>query len=728
MGFRCLAWLLACGAAAAVAAAETHAADNASASAGYGRHCASCHGADLEGSQSGPALKGAAFEARWNGQAAAAFATYVETRMPPVGAGTLGGRVYAEIEAHVLAVSGLAATNGRLATTTAVPADAAAQEPDAGARGVQPGAQEQVPAEGSERDPAYQAVMAQRAAKLAAITEVTDRLLRDPPAGDWLVWRRTYAGLGESPLAQIDRSSVGQLRTAWSWSLPIGQNETTPLVHDGVMFIPSGATVQALDAATGDLLWQYVRSLPDELDNGRSARPKSLAILGDRLYTATADGHLVALDVKSGKVVWDQEILTDAERASNGQPEGVALHLNGGPLVAKGKVIIGASLGVNVRGGCFIVALDAATGREAWRFHTIARPGEPGGETWNGAPAEERFGGGVWAPGSYDPQLDLVYFGVGNTYNTATLLEPRPGAALAANDGLYTDSTLALDPDDGRLVWYFQHVKRDVWDLDWSFEQSVVTLTIDGRPRKLVVTGGKPALFDAVDAATGAYAFSADFGLQNLVTAIDPRTGTKTINAAVQPEAGKAKLLCPSPMGARNWPATAFNPRTNILYVPMVENCSDYTYAPRSAAETAAGGIDNRFATRRRPDGDSHFGRLTALNLETRQVLWTHRQRAPIAGSALVTAGGLVFNGDVDRYFSAYDESTGKMLWQTRLNAAPHSSPITYSAGGRQYVAVVTGAGSFLGASLRALVPEIEGPPGGTTVIVFALPEPAHAH
>jgi alcohol dehydrogenase (cytochrome c) len=212
---------------------------------------------------------------------------------------------------------------------------------------------------------------------------------------------------------------------------------------------------------------------------------------------------------------------------------------------------------------------------------------------------------------------------------------------------------------------------------DWSFEQSVVTLTIDGRLRKLVVTGGKPALFDAVDAATGAYAFSADFGLQNLVTAIDPRTGAKTINAAVQPEAGKAKLLCPSPMGARNWPATAFNPRTNVLYVPMVENCSDYTYAPRSAAETAAGGIDNRFATRRRPDGDSHFGRLTALNLETRQVLWTHRQRAPIAGSALVTAGGLVLNGDVDRYFSAYDESTGKLLWQTRLNAAPHSSPIT---------------------------------------------------
>jgi alcohol dehydrogenase (cytochrome c) len=250
---------------------------------------------------------------------------------------------------------------------------------------------------------------------------------------------------------------------------------------------------------------------------------------------------------------------------------------------------------------------------------------------------------------------------------------------------------------------------------------------IDGRPRKLVVTGGKPALFDAVDAATGAYAFSADFGLQNLVTAIDPLTGAKTINPAVQPEAGKAKLLCPSPMGARNWPATAFNPRTNILYVPMVENCSDYTYAPRSAAETAAGGIDNRFATRRRPDGDSNFGRLTALNLQTRQVLWTHRQRAPIAGSALVTAGGLVFNADVDRYFSAYDESTGEVLWRTRLNAAAHSSPVTYAAGGRQYVAVVAGAGSFLGASLRALVPEIEAPPGGTTVTVFALADAAPA-
>ena len=556
------------------------------------------------------------------------------------------------------------------------------------------------------------------------MSPVTEEMLRNPSPESWLIWRRTYDGQGYSPLRQIDRSNVASLRQSWSWSLPDSMNEITPLVHDGVMFIYSGPVVQALDATTGDLLWQYLRVLPDELDNGRAARVKTLAILGEHLFVPTTDGHMVALDIRSGRVVWDQEVITDVQRATNGKAEGVALHLNGGPIVVKGKIIVGVSLGIeNARGGCYIVGLDAATGKELWRFHTIARPGQPGGDSWNGAPVEERFGGGVWTAGSYDAQLDLVYFGIGNTYNAASLLEPRPGAKrVTNNDGLYTDATVALRPDTGELVWHYQHHRRDVWDLDWVFEQSVVTLPVNGKPRKLVVTGGKTAIFEGVDAATGAYVFSKDLGLQNLVTAIDPKTGEKTVNPAVQPEAGKAKLLCPTAAGARNWPATSYNPETHLLYVPMIESCTDYTYAPRSAAETAAGGTDMRFAPRVPPGSDGNFGRLAAVDLETRQIVWTHRQRMPVAGATLATGGGLLFNGDLDRHFRAFDQTTGEVLWTTRLNGAPESFPITYSVGGRQYVAVVAGGGSAFGANGRGLVPELASPAAGVTLVVFELP------
>jgi alcohol dehydrogenase (cytochrome c) len=406
-----------------------------------------------------------------------------------------------------------------------------------------------------------------------------------------------------------------------------------------------------------------------------------------------------------------------------GGAAGGGLALNSAPIVAKGTLIVGVSLGVASPGGCFIVGLDTDNGKERWRFHTIARPGQPGGDSWNGAPVEERFGGGVWTAGSYDPELGLVYFGVGNTYDTATLLEPHPGAsAVSSNDALYTDSTLALRPDTGTLAWYYQHQKRDVWDLDWVFEQSLVTLPIDGHARKVVVTGGKTAMFDALDAATGAFVFSKDLGVQNLVTAVDPVTGAKAVNPALQPQAGKAALLCPNSVGARNWLATALNPQTHVLYVPILENCADYSYMPRSAAQTAKGGLDMHFSARSPLDHDGQFGRLVALDLRKRQVLWTHRQRIPFASAALATAGDLLFAGDVDRYFSAYDQATGKALWRTRLNAAAESFPVTFEANGRQYVAVVVGSGSPFGAASRAYVPEVTAPAAGVALVVFELP------
>ena len=694
------------------------AADPAAATRGrsaFAGNCASCHGADLSGAQFGPALKGPSFEGHWRSQSAQALLDYISTRMPPAGPGSLGAQTYADLEAYILAA------NAGAATAPAAPGAPPEARRPAAVTPEQPVVQ---PAS-NNHDPGLSAATARRKAPLARLSPVTDAMLRSPADGDWLMWRRTYETLGYSRLKQIGKANVGGLRQAWSWALPVSQNEITPLVHDGVLFLTSGNAVQALDAANGDLLWQYVRTLPDEFANGRTSRVKSIGIYQDKLYVPTADGHLIALDAKTGKLVWDHAVLSEAQASMNGQAEGVALHMDGGPIIAKGKVIIGASLGlVNSKGGCFIIALDAATGAEVWRFNTVARPGQPGGDSWNGHPVEERFGAGAWTAGSYDPELNLVYFGTGNTYDTATLLEPN-GGKVGPNDGLYTDSTLAIDADTGKLGWYFQHVKRDVWDLDWVFEQSLVTVNVDGKPRKLVVTGGKIALFEGVDRATGQYVFSKDLGLQNLVLSVDPKTGEKTINPAVQPEAGKTKFLCPSPFGARNWPATAFNPQTRILYVPLVEACMDYTYAPRSAAETAAGGQDAKFALRYRPDADGNFGRVAAIDLDTRKVVWTRRQRAPIASSMLATAGGVVFTGDRDRWFRALDQASGKVLWETRLSASPNASPVTYSVGGEQYVAVVAGGGGPFDGGTGALATEITNPPGGTTLYVFKLPRAA---
>jgi alcohol dehydrogenase (cytochrome c) len=680
--------------------------------AAYARACVSCHGASLEGSQFGPPLKGDVFEGHWRDSTRAAFSDRIRTTMPPRGMGSVSSQAYTDIEAYILQTNGLVASTG--------PAQLSAQtQPSAAPRAAPEvsGATMMTPAR-TEKDPLHEAAINARAAKLATLAPVTSQMLASPSPSNWLVWRRTYDGLGFSPLKQINRSNVQRLRTAWSWALPDSGNEITPLIYDGVMFIYSGAVVQALDATNGELLWQYLRNLPDELNGGRGARMKTLAIHGDKVFAPTADGHMIALDMRTGRLVWDQEII-----ARTGKPAAVGLQLNGGPIVAKGKVLVGVSLGVQTGGGCYIVGLDAETGKESWRFNTIARPGEPGGDTWNGAPLEERFGAGVWTAGSYDPELDLAYFGISNTYTSATLLEPRAGAAgVTANDGLYTNATVALRPQTGELAWHYQHHKRDVWDLDWVFEQSVVTLKLDGRPRKLVVTGGKTATFDAVDAATGAFVFSTDLGVQNVFTSIDPVTGEKAVNPAISPEKGKSKLICPGNFGARNWPATALNPDSGMLYVPIMETCSDYTYAPGSAQQTAKGGVDMRYTARISPGSDGKFGRLAALDLQKRKIVWAHRQRIPLAGAALATAGGIVFNGDFDRYFSAYDQRSGKVLWRTRLSGAPESFPVTYAVNGRQYVAVVAGGGSVLGAAGRGLVPELAVPGAGVSVVVFELP------
>jgi alcohol dehydrogenase (cytochrome c) len=671
----------------------TQAADGKTA---YDRDCAGCHGRYLDDGQFAPPLRGGPFTRTWAGKPVSDLFTYAATKMPPAAPGSLGARTYASITAYLMQSNGVVAGTREMAST-----------PDALALVRVPGTAERRGGAGGGLTPGIPLPNSPPPNTLLdKLTPVTAAMLAKPAASEWLTWRRTYDSQGYSPLNQITRDNVKNLRVAWSWSLPPGPNTAAPLVHDGVMFVQGyGDQVQALDAATGDLLWHYQRLLPED---SRPAVKKNIAIFGNKLYAATSDTHMIALDVKTGRVIWDKAIGT---RASG-------MQITGGPLVAKGKVMFGT--GGQQPGGNFIVALDSETGTEAWRFRTIPLPNEPGGNTWNGLATDKRTGGSVWVTGSYDPGLNLVYFGAAPTYDTGPLRirSTQPGIT---NDALYTDSTIALNPDTGKLAWYFQHVPNDQWDYDWIFERTLVKLPVNGQTKTLSVTAGKIALYDAVEADTGKYAFSFDMGLQNIITAVDPKTGAKTINPAMIPGDGESKIVCPHAGGARSWIPSAYNPETKILYSPLVESCMDLTPVGPNERGFLTTGV--RPSLRPRLDGDGNYGRIQATSLETQKTVWMQRERAPETSGILATAGGLVFSGSIDRFFSAHNDRTGQELWRIRLNDVPGSAPISFSVNGKQYIAVTVGNGSAHAATWPTLTPEIQNPPGrGGSVWVFELP------
>jgi alcohol dehydrogenase (cytochrome c) len=663
----------------------------------YAKSCASCHGTNLGGSEFASSLRGAAFSLNWGGQNAAALFTFIAKNMPPASPGSLGPDATAQLVAFILQTNGVQPGDKELPTdTTALAAMTIPRGPTQRSAPMMPLS--------PLAPPMTPVVLAN---PLGNFSPVTDALLANPPVSDWLIWRRTYDDQGFSPLKQINKSNVGDLRVAWAWSLPNGQNEATPLEHDGVLFVDSyGDKVQALNAVTGDLLWQYSRQLPSD---ARLSVKRNISLYGNRLYVPTSDDHIVALDVKTGSVIWDSA-LADYTKG---------FQTTGGPLVARGKVMQG--IAGQSAGGNFIVALDAETGKEAWRFHTIAQSGEPG-DSWNDLPNDKRNGASVWTAGSYDPQLNLAFFGVGQTYDTGPVLHrvDKPGVS---NDGLFTDCTLAFDPDTGKLVWYFQHVHNDQWDLDWAFEQQVMHLAGEDSGKKMIVTSGKMGIYEGMDAATGKYIFSHDLGIQNVVSSIDPKNGEKTINPDVVVGDGKPHTICPHPGGGRSWIAASYNPETKIVYVPMVESCMDLIPAPAGQRGNLSSGVN--WFIRMRPDNtDGKIGRVEAFNLETKKVLWLDRQRAPQSTCTLDTAGGVLFAGALDRYLTAYDDSTGETLWQTRMNDMPSSCPISFSVNGKQYLAVVVGAGGAQSVTFPVLVPEIQNPPDhGAAIWVFELPD-----
>jgi alcohol dehydrogenase (cytochrome c) len=688
---------LAAGAASAQELALSYTAAQADAGATlYATGCANCHGANLDDGALGTPLKGPTFMQVYGGASAAELFEVTQTTMPQVAPGSLAPAQYASLVAFILR------ENSIVAGETPLPSDYASLE------------RMQIPA-GGFSFMAFSPYTAKPDVDLPRslddFTPVTDESIIDPPSGDWLTWRRSYDAHGFSPLTGIDTRNVDDLRLVWSWTMPAGSNESVPIVRDGTMFVYGyGDTVQALDAATGDLLWEYRH----QLENGASPfHKRALALHGERIFIGTSDTHVVALDVATGAPVWDTIVGEFRESET----------INGGPLVAEGTVMIGTTAtGVAAkRGGPKIVGLDVETGELRWQVNTIPRPGEPGGDSWNGVPWEERTGASVWTAGSYDPDTGLAYFGTGNTYDTGPLLVPDDDPETTS-DALYTNSTLAIDPATGELVWAFQHFPNDQWDLDWAFERQLVDLDIDGRQRRVSLTSGKIGIYEGVDAQTGEFLFAIDLGLQNIVSEIDTRTGAKTINRETLPGDGGIQLVCPHGAGAKNFLPGSFDQSRNILYVPLNEACMDVFPVPGGGRGALSSGVN--WGIRPRPDSDGNFGRLQAIDLDTGDNLWIVRQRAPQTSGVLATAGGLVFAASLDRFVRAYDARDGRMLWESRLNDVSSSSPISYSVDGRQFIAVPVGQGGFHASSFAPLVPELSSPRNrGAAVFVFALPE-----
>ena len=659
--------------------------------AAYQQQCVACHGDNLEGFELAPSLSGDFFTRRWGGKAVAELAAELR-RMPPEQVDGLDDRVYSNILAYLLQ------QNGAEAGDNPLPSEVAAMN------------EILIPAQAIRRQRSPRQRLAYLSngpilpnSRLDDLRPVSNEMLLNPPADDWLVWRRTHANLGHSPLDQINKGNVSDLRMAWNWALPPGANMMTPLVHDGVLFAYSaGDIVQAIDASSGDLLWSFQR----ELDSDKPLNSKKgVAIYQDKIIVPTSDIHLLALEARTGKLVWDHKIDTGDEQDH---------WMKAAPMVVNGKAIIGLTGQLAIAGGNFIVAIDLETGAETWRFYTVARPNEPGGNSWNGMPVMERTGGSVWVPGSYDPELNLVYFGPAPTYDTDALRVPLTLPGITT-DALYTNSTIALDADTGELVWHFQHVRNDQLDHDWAFERQIISLPVNGQMRKAVVTGGKEAIFEALDAATGEYLFSIDMDMQNVFSEIDPRNGDKTPYPDAIPEPGQVLQglsldgICPKALGARNMQSTSYNPNTGILYIPLQDTCIE-----RSTGQ--------RWQKYPNSDEEGLWGLVKAVNLETREEVWTRRQVAPPASGHLTTDSGLLFRGTVDRWFQAIDQDSGEVLWQQRLDNSPSSYPITYRVDGKQYVAVATNSGSYHTNGMERIA-GITNPPSGASLWVFALPD-----
>ncbi|MBM3727024.1 MAG: PQQ-dependent dehydrogenase, methanol/ethanol family [Acidobacteria bacterium] len=486
--------------------------------------------------------------------------------------------------------------------------------------------------------------------------------------GNWLTYSGNYAGHRYSELDQISEANVARLKPVWSFPVQSLQKfETTPIVVNGLMYITeSPSNVIAIDTMTGRPLWRYRRPMPNDLRVCCGQVNRGVAILGDYVFVGTLDGHLVALDARTGAVRWDVEVAN----YRGGYSVTVA------PLALKDKVVVGVAGGeYGVRG--LLDAYDAKTGKRAWRFWTIPGPGEPGNESWKGD-SWKSGAAGTWVTGAFDPETNLVYWGTGNP-------GPDWNGAVRQGDNLYSDSLLALDADTGKLKWHFQFTPHDVHDWDATEVPVLVDAEVRGQRRKLVLFPNRNAFYYVLDRASGQFLLGKPYAKQTWATGLDD-SGRPIRVPGTTPTIEGVKVW-PAVAGANNWYSPSYSPQTKLLYVSVREAGSVYYFGE---AEFKEGERFDGGGFRAIP-GEEEWGAVRAFDPATGTVRWEHKLVTPPWSGLLSTAGGLVFGSTNEGQVFALSAATGKMLWKHQAGGMARSNPMTYLSNGKQYVAVPVG-------------------------------------